>query len=94
MLTTDKDSAILEGMAHTEQHVTQSIDVTGLPEEAVRAVEALVSLLRGQTPFQGGSSFSSREEWMKAIREWAASHKPEGTSADWSRESIYAGRGE
>jgi len=81
-------------MDHTEQQVPRSIDVTGLPEEAVQAVEALVSQLRGQTTTQGGASFSSREEWVKAIRAWAASHQPEATSADWSRESIYAGRGE
>jgi hypothetical protein len=86
---------MLEDMKHTEQHTTRTVDVTGLPEEAVRAVEALVSQLRGQTAPQGASlPFSSRQEWIQAIRAWAASHKPEGTSADWSRESIYAGRGE
>ena len=86
---------MLDGMDHPEQHVTRSIDVTGLSDEAVRAVEVLVSQLRGQTTLPGDRpSFSSPEEWIKAIREWAASHQPEGTSADWSRESIYAGRGE
>jgi hypothetical protein len=88
-------------MEHTQQHTTRSIDVTGLPEEAIGALESLVALLRGQQvpPEQparlGGTiQFSSPEEWIKAMREWAASHQSQDTSADWSRESIYAGRGE
>jgi hypothetical protein len=87
----------MESAHEPAREPTRSIDVTGLPEEAIRAVESLVSLLRGQ---QGATAtavppaFSSREEWIKAIREWAESHKPQGTSADWSRESIYAGCGE
>jgi hypothetical protein len=82
-------------MSDTEQRMPRFIDVTGLPEEAVQAVEALVSQLRGQTTPRGGEeSFSSREEWVRAVREWAASHNPEATPADWGRESIYAGRGE
>src|SRR5262249_43424162 len=84
---------ILEGMESTAQQPRRAIDVTGLPEEAIRAVESLVSLLR-PCPGPGGPAFSSPEEWAKAIRAWAESHKPPGTSADWSRESIYAGRGE
>jgi hypothetical protein len=75
------------------QPPTRSIDVTGLPEEVIRAVESLVSLLRGE-PGTGVSAFSSREEWARAIREWAESHQRLDTLADDSRESIYAGRGE
>jgi hypothetical protein len=82
-------------MENTKQHVPQSIDVTGLPAEAICAVESLVSIFRAQTAAQGGvSSFASRDLWIKAIREWAAGHEPLETSADWSRESIYAGRGQ
>jgi hypothetical protein len=82
-------------MEPTTQQPARSIDVTGLPDEAIRAMESLVSLLRGQKAGLGGAAlFSSREEWAKAIREWAEGHQPRGTSADWSRESIYAGRGE
>jgi hypothetical protein len=83
-------------MEHATQPTPRSIDVTGLPEEAIRAVESLVALLKGQTAHSHGGKipFSSREEWVGAIREYAASHKAQGTSADWSRESIYAGRGE
>jgi hypothetical protein len=78
------------------QHGPRSIDVTGLPEEAVAAVERLVALLK-QAPSRQSSapaSFSSREEWRKAIREWADSQQPRNASADWDRESIYAGCGE
>jgi hypothetical protein len=82
-------------MEPTSQQPTRSLDLTGLADEAIRVVESLVSLLKGQAASPGGMAlFSSRQEWIKAIREWAASHKPQGTSADWTRESIYAGRGE
>ena len=76
--------------------MSRSIDVTGLPDEAIAAVEQLVTLLKKQQAQEGGvpAQFSSREEWRKAIREWAASHPDLSTSADWDRESIYAGRGE
>jgi hypothetical protein len=71
----------------------RSLDVTGLPDEAVEAIEALVALLRGRSE-TSGPTFSSPAEWAKAIREWAASCPALGASADWSREGIYAGRGE
>jgi predicted DNA-binding antitoxin AbrB/MazE fold protein len=38
--------------------------------------------------------FSSPEEWVKALREWAGSHSRVEHLVDDSRESIYAGRGE
>jgi hypothetical protein len=75
------------------QEQKRSIDVTGLSDEAIRAVESLIAYFRGQQG-QGGPSFSSRDDWARAIRQWAESHKPQGTSADYSRETIYAGRGE
>ena len=34
------------------------------------------------------------EEWVRAFREWAASHPTPPAIADDSRESIYQGRGE
>lgn len=68
------------------------VDVTGLPEEAVLAVEALVTTLRQQaTP---STAHPSYEEWSQAFREWVGSHMAVSTSVDWSRDSIYAGRGE
>jgi hypothetical protein len=69
----------------------RSVDVTGLPEEAVRAVESLVSTLRQQA---SSSTATSYEDWSKQLRDWAASHQTLANSADWGRESIYAGRGE
>jgi hypothetical protein len=81
-------------MDTTVQHTARSIDVTGLPEDAVRTVERLVSQLRGQqnpnTERRGIGSFASYEEWSKALREWAASHPKRDTLADDSRETIYA----
>jgi hypothetical protein len=66
-----------------------------LPEEAIRALESLVSVLRQE---QGTTvippAFSSREEWAKAVRQWAESHPKRHTLADDTRETIYAGRGE
>jgi hypothetical protein len=77
----------------TEQR--RSIDVTGLPEETVRAVELLISQLRGQQqpPAQqqpGIGLCSSYTEWSKALREWVDSHPRRETLADDSREAIYA----
>jgi hypothetical protein len=70
----------------------RAVDVTGLPEEAVQAVESLVSTLRQQAT--SGTTHASYEDWSKALHEWVASHKPMSNPADWSRESIYAGCGE
>ena len=75
-------------MNTTTEQTTRSIDVTGLPEEAIRAVQSVVSLLR--TPQAGsGPGFASRDAWVQAIRRWAESHPKQATDADWSRESIY-----
>ena len=70
----------------------RTVDVTGLPEEAVKAVETLVISLRQQASH--GASLTSCKEWSRALRSWAAGHPPVMHSVDWSRESIYAGRGE
>jgi hypothetical protein len=69
------------------------IDVSGLPEEAVVAVESLVSVMRGM-PQVGPVSYDSRAEWARAVREWAASHPVRDEMVEDSRENIYAGRGE
>ena len=83
-------------MESTEQQTQQrSIDVTGLPDEAVMAVESLVSLLRSRnTGKTEVAVLSSYEEWSKVFWEWIGSHPKRNTPADDSRESIYAGRGE
>jgi hypothetical protein len=71
------------------------VDVTGLSEEAIAVVDWLVTLLR-RVPAEVGmpAAFSSREEWARAVREYAESHPVRNTEADWSRESIYDRRGE
>jgi hypothetical protein len=79
-------------MEHQAQNGARSIDVTGLPEEAIRAVESHVAALREQS--RPNSRYRSHEEWSKAFHEWANSHSTRAKFADWSRESIYADRGE
>jgi hypothetical protein len=70
----------------------QTIDLTGLPEHAVRAVESLVALLRQQA--NPSLIRAPYEEWSRAFHEWAEGHKPQCQPVDWNRESIYVGRGE
>jgi hypothetical protein len=85
----------MERMEATARTGTRFVDLTGLPEDAVRAVESLVCVLREHATKQPArQGFASRQEWVKAIREWAGSHTPKGSEADWSRESIYADQGE
>jgi hypothetical protein len=79
-------------MDQTTIEQKRTVDVTGLPEEAVKAVESMVSTLRQQT--SSTLIHASYEDWSRALHDWVASHKPASNPADWSRESIYAGRGE
>ena len=80
----------MSSMEHTPQSATRTIDLTGLPEEAIRAIESLVALLRQHAAVPSPThTFASREEWIQASRAWAASHTPQESNADWSRESIY-----
>lgn len=82
-------------MSAAPPQTPRTIDLTGLPEEAVRAVEALVKHFRQQYPRLGGTTqFASREEWIAAITAWAKSHPPLENRVDISRESFYEGRGE
>jgi len=70
----------------------RSIDVTDLPEEAIRAVQSHVAALRAQN--HQSFAYKSHEEWSKAFHEWVNSHPVRATFADWSRESVYSDRGE
>ena len=72
----------------------RSIDLSGLPEEAIRVVESLVSLLKNQTGLAAPKAALSPEEWVQSLEEWAASHPRLDHFVDDSRESIYAGCGE
>ncbi len=79
-------------METTTREPPRTIDVTGLPEDAVRAVESLVNSLR--EPGNADLTKAPYDEWVAAFRAWTESHKPSTDAVDWSRESIYAGRGE
>jgi hypothetical protein len=79
-------------MDRSPPNVERFVDVTGLPEEVIRAVEGHVAALRVQ--MSPARRYHSHEEWSKALHEWVNSHPRRDTFADWSRESIYAGRGE
>jgi hypothetical protein len=77
--------------------MTRSIDVTGLSDDAIAAVEQVVAVLKKQSEparLGGTVSFPSRAEWIRAVREWAASHPQVEHFVDDSRESIYTDRGE
>jgi hypothetical protein len=77
----------------------RSIDVTGLPDEAIRTVESLVSLLRRQTA-PAPPARPSRDEWVRLFDAWMqevaarAGQYPPGFVVDDSRETIYEERGE
>lgn len=83
----------------------RSIEVTGLPEEAIRALEALVAALRSQgNPRLAHASTAPKEasyaDWKKKFDAWMAQVQaraqryPPGFVMDDSRESIYQGCGE
>jgi hypothetical protein len=82
---------MLESM-ESKQEETRSIDVTGLPEGAVQALESLVAVLLHQA--NGSGVHRSPQEWCKALREWAESHRRLDNPADWTRDAIYGRRGE
>jgi hypothetical protein len=75
-----------------QQQEGRSVDVTGLSDEAIRRVESLVADFREQA--NGNIKYRTPEEWIKALRDWAASHRRLDKPADWSRDAVYAGRGE
>jgi hypothetical protein len=79
-------------METTATQPQQTLDVTGLPDETIRALESLVTALRGQGLAR--ATYPSHEEWSRAFQEWVQSHLALESIADDSRESIYSGRGE
>jgi hypothetical protein len=66
------------------------------PLDLAENEKVTITICTPNTANQGGMppQFATRDEWQDAISSWAASHAQTGTDADWSRESIYAGRGE
>jgi hypothetical protein len=82
--------------------VPQTIDVTGLSPEAVRAVQALVETFRKQaaqpavppaapasTYWPGPPPGETAEEWIARLRAWAESHPKRDIEIDDDRGSIY-----
>jgi hypothetical protein len=81
----------------TPQQTVRTIDVTGLPDKAIEAVQAIVEVLRGQVTTPRATS---AEDWNARFDAWMrevvlrASRYPAGFVVDDSREAIYEGRGE
>ena len=82
-------SCYSKDMEHTDS-THRSIDITDLSDEAVEAVQSLVTRLRKRD--EAVSPPSALEDWSRALREWAADHPRIESIADDSRESIYSGR--
>ena len=80
-----------------EPQKRRTIDVTGLSEGAVGALELLVSKLQGQG---SAKPIASYEEWKRHLDAWMhevaarADRYPKGFVLDDSRDAIYEGRGE
>jgi hypothetical protein len=68
------------------------LDVTGLPEDTIHALEDQIAALRASRLRPHGA-YSSHEEWSKALREWIDSHPKTDHFVDWNRESIYGDDG-
>jgi hypothetical protein len=76
----------------------RTIDVTGLSDNAVETIEAIVGVLQqnpASAPAQSsGEAWTARfEDWMREVAQ-RANRYPEGFTLDDSRESIYSGRDE
>jgi hypothetical protein len=56
-------------MKRQAQHAKKEIDVTGLPEEAVRAVQSLVSLLHGQPRHKTATAEESTDSLLGLFRD-------------------------
>ena len=73
--------------------MTQTVDVSGLPESVVHDIEKLVQTLRQNVvvPNEAAKTADklSREEWLKRWNEWTASRISTNPNFDDSRESIY-----
>jgi hypothetical protein len=56
-------------MERRAQHRKKEIDVTGLPEEAIRAVQSVISLLRGQAADKFATTEKSTDELLGLFRD-------------------------
>jgi hypothetical protein len=62
-------SAKLQCMQRQAQHGKKEIDVTGLPEEAIRAVQCVVSLLRAQPANMPATAEKPTDELLGLFRD-------------------------
>jgi hypothetical protein len=78
--------------------MSQSIDVTGLPQPVVQDLQQLVATLRAKLGEPARESVPpnklSAEEWIKQFKTWAESHPHREIEIDDSRETIYGEDGE
>jgi hypothetical protein len=75
--------------------MSQTIDVSGLPEAVVNDLQRLVETLKSAAIApESPSRTETAEEWISRLREWAESHPKREIVIDDSRETIYEGRGE
>ena len=92
------ESQSIEVIVRVMRRFGVSLSCQNRPEinAMTKAVEQIVSELKTRSARESvvPLPFASREEWRKAIREWASGHSVGETSADWGRESVYAGCGE
>jgi hypothetical protein len=74
--------------------MTQTIDVTGLNEEAVRLLTRMVEQFRRNPPVRyGPPPGETADEWIARWRAFVDSRPPVKVFADDSRESIYGDDG-
>jgi hypothetical protein len=86
-----------EKMETAGQHTPRTIDVTGLPDTAVQADQAIIDVLRQQatTP----PSPAGRQDWTVQFDAWMrevalrANRYPPGFVVDDRRDTIYEGCG-
>ncbi len=76
--------------------MARTVDVSGLTDEAVKAVEAYIAALRAVPTAveQPAPRTETAEEWVARFTAWVDSHISRNPNMDDSRESIYDGCGE
>ena len=89
---------------NTRDEKVQAVVLIRLAEHARRAGKSINDLLNAmlderecRTPQKMERTKAvdaTADEWVRALRAWAASHPVSAVLADDSRESIYEGRGE
>ncbi len=75
--------------------MSQTIDLSGLPEPVVHDIQQLVESIRQnvERPMETVTP-SGPNDKLALFEAWLQGHRPSPVIADDSRESIYSGRGE